>query len=127
MNRSGVVDWLKAYAHAWETYDPSSIGNLFNEHATYSYYPFEQPVAGRDAIVASWLANRDAHGTYEGHYEPIAIEGDVAVTNGRSRYFKDSTRSKLTKEWDNIFVIKFDEHGRCLSFREWFVARRRQK
>jgi hypothetical protein len=127
MDRSAVVEWLKAYVHAWETYDPAAIGDLFNEQATYSYYPFEEPVVGRDAIVASWLADRDKPGTYEAHYEPIAIEGDVAVANGRSRYFEDSTRSKLTKEWDNIYVIRFDDDGRCLSFREWYVAPRGQE
>jgi hypothetical protein len=83
-------------------------------------------VVGRDAIVSSWLAHPDAPGTYEASYEPIAIDGDVAVTNGRSRYFKDSSRSELIKQWDNIFVIEFDKDGRCRSFREWYVPRRGQ-
>ena len=51
---------------------------------------------------------------------------DVAVVNGRSRYFKDSSRTEPTKEWDNLFVIEFDDDGRCRSFREWYVARRGQ-
>jgi hypothetical protein len=50
----------------------------------------------------------------------------VAVVNGRSRYFKDPSRTELTKEWDNIFIIEFDDDGRCRSFREWYVARRGQ-
>jgi hypothetical protein len=48
------------------------------------------------------------------------------VVNGRSRYFQDSSRTKLTKEWDNIFVIELDNDGRCKSFREWWVAPRGQ-
>ena len=126
MERSAVVDWLSAYVKAWESYEPDAIGELFCEDATYSYHPYDEPVVGRQAIVASWLKDPDAPGTFEANYEPIAIDGDVAVVNGRSRYFKDSSRSEPTKQWDNIFVIRFDKDGRCRSFREWCVARRGQ-
>jgi hypothetical protein len=126
VEESLVVDWLKAYVRAWETYSPDAIGDLFTDGATYSYHPCDEPLVGRQAIVESWLKDQDAPGTYEADYRPMAIDGDVAVVNGRSRYFKDSSRSELTKEWDNIFVIRFDKDGRCSSFREWYVARRGQ-
>jgi hypothetical protein len=121
-----VVDWLDAYVKAWESYSPAAIGALFTDDATYSYHPFDKPVRGREAIVASWLKDPDPPGTYEGSYEPIAVDGDVAVVQGRSRYFRDSARTEPTKEWDNIFVIRFDEDGLCRSFSEWYVARRGQ-
>jgi hypothetical protein len=126
MEKAAVVDWLKAYVHAWETYAPDAIGDLFSEDATYSYHPYDEPVVGRETIVASWLKDRDAPGTYTASYEPIAIDGDVAVVNGRSHYYNDSSRRELIKEWDNVFVIRFDKGGRCRSFREWYVARRGQ-
>jgi ketosteroid isomerase-like protein len=126
MEKDDVSKWLKAYVRAWESYQPDAIGDLFSEDATYIYHPFGKPVVGRDAIVASWLAEPDPAGTYEASYEPIAVDGDVAVTNGRSRYYKDSSRTELTKQWDNIFVIRFDKDGRCVSFREWYVAPRGQ-
>jgi len=121
-----VTKWLADYVRAWGTYKPDAIGALFSEHATYSYHPYDEPVVGRAAIVASWLKDQDAPGTYEATYKAVAIDGNVAVVNGRSRYFKDSSRAELTKEWDNIFVIEFDDDGRCRSFREWWVARRGQ-
>jgi ketosteroid isomerase-like protein len=126
MDRGAVADWLKAYMHAWESYWPEAIGDLFTEDATYSFNPFDQPVIGRQAIVEAWLKDRDAPGTFSANYAPIAVDGDVAVVNGRSRYFKDPSRSELTKEWDNIFVIEFAKDGRCRSFREWYVAPRGQ-
>ncbi|HZK73628.1 MAG TPA: nuclear transport factor 2 family protein [Clostridia bacterium] len=126
MERAAVVDWLKAYVRAWETYEPGAIGDLFSDDATYSFHPYDELVVGRQAIVESWLKDTDAPGTYEATYEPIAIDGDVAVVNGKSRYFGDSSRNDLTKEWDNIFVIEFDKDGRCRTFREWYVARRGQ-
>src|ERR1700675_4877123 len=111
---------------AWETYAPDAIGERCSADPTYPSHPYDKPVVGRQAIVESWLKDPDELGTYEASYEPIAIDGDVAVVNGRSRYFKDSSRTELTKEWDNIFVIQFDKDGRCRSFREWYVARRGQ-
>jgi hypothetical protein len=126
MDKAVVDHWLKAYMKAWETYSPAAIGELFTDDATYSYHPYDEPVVGRQAIVDSWLKDQDAPGTFTANYEPIAIDGDVAVVNGRSTYFKDSSRRELTKEWDNLFVIQFDKDGRCRSFREWYVSRRGQ-
>jgi SnoaL-like protein len=126
MERAAVVEWLEAYVHAWETYSPDAIGDLFTEDASYSFHPYDAPVIGRQAIVDAWLKEPDAPGTFEANYKPIAIDGDVAVVNGRSRYFKDSSRVELTKEWDNLYVIEFDQDGRCRSFREWYVSPRGQ-
>ena len=123
LTRDAVTAWLRAYVQAWETYDPEAIGALFAEDATYAYHPFEEPVRGRLAIVASWLEAKDAPGTYEGSYEPVAIDGDLAVANGRSRYFKDASKSDLVREYDNVFLIRFDDDGRCRSIREWYLTR----
>lgn len=127
LTRETVATWLAAYLRAWETYVPDMIGDLFTEDATYAYHAFEEPVRGRLAIVASWLENKDALGTYEGQYEPVAIEGDLAVAHGRSRYFKDATKAELVREYDNLFLIRFDDRGRCRSIQEWYMIRRGQK
>jgi ketosteroid isomerase-like protein len=121
-----VASWLGNYVRAWQTYDPDAISALFTEDATYEYHPFEEPVRGRLAIVASWVENKDAPGTYDGHYEPIAIDGDVAVAHGKTRYFKDASKAEIDREFDNIFVLRFDDSGRCRSIREWFMSPRGQ-
>ena len=74
----------------------------------------DQVARGRAAIVKAWLDNRDAPGTYQGQYAPLAIDGDLAVAMGRSKYFEAS--GVLLREFDNCFVIRFDEQGRCTSF-----------
>ena len=116
-----MAGWLDAYVEAWKTYSPDAISALFAEDAEYAYHPFDEPVKGRAAIVASWLDHRDPEGTYDAHYWTIAIDGDVAVANGRSLYFKDSTRAEPARQFDNIFVVRFDGAGRCVSFREWYM------
>jgi hypothetical protein len=127
LTRDTVAAWLRAYVRAWETYEPDAVAALFSEDAAYVYHPFDEPIRGRLAIVASWMEGKDPPGTYEGDYEPVAIDGNLAVANGRSRYFKDASKAELVREFDNLFLIEFDDQGRCRLFREWYMGRRGQK
>ncbi|MEO8971924.1 MAG: nuclear transport factor 2 family protein [Ktedonobacteraceae bacterium] len=124
LDKAKVTAWLEAYVHAWKTYDSEDIGNLFSEDATCAYDPFSEMLHGRTAIVASWFERKDAPDTYDGHYEPIAIEGNRAVTQGRSQYF-ESDGTTLKTEFDNIFVLDFDNAGCCTAYREWYMERPR--
>ena len=121
MDRDGVARWLRAYVEAWETYDRDLIADLFSENASYRYHPYDDPLRGRDAIVGSWLDDQDAAGTYEAQYEPVAVEGDIAVAVGSSTY--RGPDGSVEKIYDNCFVMRFDEAGRCSEFTEWFVQR----
>ncbi len=123
MNHQTVNEWLRNYVHAWKTYDSGAIAALFSPDATYRYNPFDEPVAGRDAIVANWLENRDAPNTYSGDYQAVAVDGNTAVSNGRTRYFKEDGKT-LARQYDNIFVLRFDDEGRCADFCEWYAQPR---
>ena len=127
LTRETATTWLRAYVRAWETYDPDAVADLFSDDASYSYFPFDEPIRGRLAIVASWLEGKDPAGTYEARYEPVAIDGNLAVAQGRSRYFRDASKTELVREYDNVFLIEFDDDGRCRSFREWYMRPRGQK
>ena len=87
----------------------------------YAYHPFDEPIRGRLAIVASWLEGKDPAGTYDGRYEPVAIDDNLAVANGRSRYFKEASKADLVREYNNLFLIELDDHGRCRSFPERYM------
>ena len=126
MNRESLQIWLDKYVEAWQTYEPAQIGNLFSEDALYFYSPFDEhnPVRGRDAIVSAWLEEPDAVGSWEARYVPVAVEGNVGVAQGRTRYRQaDGT---VAREFDNIFVLHFDEAGRCTRFTEWYMQPRTQ-
>ena len=120
MTRDAVNAWLARYVEAWKSYDPAAIGDLFSETAEYRYHPWDEPLQGRDAIVADWLANRDEPGTYEADYTAFAVEGDRAVGIGTSRY----TGSGGGKVYHNAYLLEFDGVGRCRSFTEWFIEQR---
>ncbi len=121
MDERTVAAWLDGYSRAWERNDPAEIGGLFSEDAVYHYDPFDEPVRGREAIVASWLEDPDPPGTYEGRYRPVLVSGDRAVANGSSRYFHAD--GSLDKEYDNVFLLRFDAAGRCAEYREWYMRR----
>jgi len=123
VDRSSVQAWLVRYIHAWESNDAETIGELFTEEATYSYGPFRDDVLGRDAIVRSWLEDQDEPGSWSAEYHPVAVEGDTAIANGRSRYLEPD--GSMRTEYDNVFLLRFAEDGRCAEFREWFVERPR--
>ncbi len=121
IDHASVAAWLNAYVAAWKSHDPQAIGDLFAAEATYRFNPFmDDAIRGREAIVANWLNYADAPGTYDAHYEPIAVDGEIAVANGRTYYFGAGGKT-LERVFDNIFVLRFDEQGQCVDFRDWYV------
>ena len=124
MNRELLQKWLEKYVEAWRTYEPDQIGNLFSENALYYYSPFDEqnPLRGRKAIVADWLAEPNPPDSWEAHYVPVAVEGNVGVAQGRTRYFRPDR--SIEREFDNIFVLHFDDAGQCTRFTEWFMQPR---
>lgn len=124
MDQQSLQAWLDKYVAAWRSYEPKQIGDLFSKDALYFYSPFDEdkPLRGREAIVADWLAEPDAAGSWEARYVPVAVEGNVGVAQGRTRYVRPD--GSTDREFDNIFVLHFDEDGRCSRFTEWFMRPR---
>ncbi len=119
MDRSSLGAWLDRYVEAWLSNDPEQIGALFTDDAEYRYHPFDQPVRGRDAIVASWLEEPDEPGTWRASYEPFAVDGDAAVAVGSSTYL--AADGSVDRIYHNAYLMRFAADGRCRSFTEWFI------
>ena len=128
MDHAAAQDWLDRYVAAWLTYEPDLIGDLFSEDVAYRYHPYDEPVAGREAVVASWLGDssdpaastRDAIGTFDASYAPVAVDGDVVVATGTSSY-RDEPGGPVAKVFHNCFVMRFDDDGRCREFTEYYM------
>lgn len=128
MDRETTQDWLDRYVDAWMSYRPDDVSGLFSEDVAYRYHPYDEPIVGRDAVVASWLgrsapddaSTRDAPGTYEADYSPVAVDGDTAVATGTTRY-RDSPGGPVVRTYANCFVMRFDGEGRCSEFTEYYV------
>lgn len=80
MDHSSAQDWLDRYLAAWKSYDADEIGALFSDDIAYRYHPSDEPVVGREAVVASWLDESES-GDASTHDEP----GTYARATRRSR------------------------------------------
>ncbi len=130
MDRETAQDWLNRYVAAWMSYDPADIAALFSEDVAYRYHPYDEPIVGRDAVVASWLgedttgnaSTRDAPGTYDAEYAPVAVDGDTVVATGTSRY-RETPGGPVFRVYHNCFIMRFDSEGRCREFTEYYIRR----
>ena len=118
MDHAGAQTWLDSYVAAWLSYDADEIRALFSEDIAYRYHPYDEPIVGREPVVASWLgesvsddaSTRDAQGTYSARYAPIAVDDDVVVATGTSRY-SERPDGAILRTYDNCFVMRFDNEG----------------
>jgi hypothetical protein len=129
MTREQVNRWLGRYIEAWKSYDRDQTEALFAEDISYRYHPYDDPIEGREAVVASWMgegddedSSRDEPGTYDAFYRVVAADDDMAVAIGSSSY-KESPDGPVVRVYDNCFVMRFDSEGRCREFTEWFMER----
>jgi len=128
MDHSSAQAWLDRYVDAWLSYDRDAVAALFSADVTYRYHPYDDGVVGRDAVVASWLgedpadgaSTRDAPGTYDAAYAPVAVDGDVVVATGTSRY-REGPEGPVVRSYRNCFVMRFDDEGRCTDFTEYYA------
>jgi ketosteroid isomerase-like protein len=128
MDQQTARDWLDRYVQAWMSYDPGDISGLFSDNIAYRYHPYDEPITGRDAVVASWLgqsgsddaSTRDAPGTYEAEYSPVAVDGDTVVATGTSRY-REVPDGPIVRTYENCFNMRFDGEGRCREFTEYYI------
>jgi SnoaL-like domain len=131
VTREEVDRWLDAYVEAWKTYDRGQIEALFAEDITYRYHPEDEAIEGRAAVVDSWLgegdhpdaSERDEPGTFDASYTAFAIDGDAAVATGTSSY-RERPGGPVARVYDNCFVMRFDDEGRCREFTEWYMRRK---
>jgi ketosteroid isomerase-like protein len=130
VDRAQAQTWLDRYVAAWLSYDAKDIAALFSKDVAYRYHPADEPITGREAVVAAWLgegnsngaSTRDAPGTYAAEYEPVAVDGDVVVATGTSSY-REQPDGPVVRVYDNCFVMRFDADGNCREFTEYYLQR----
>lgn len=123
MDKHQFQAWLEGYVDAWKTYDEAKIGALFADDVEYRYHPLSEPVLGREAVVKDWLESKDGAGTYDAHYDVLAIDGDTYVANGHTDYF-DGAGGPLRDQYFNVYVCRFNADGECTSFTEYWMQNR---
>ncbi len=112
-----VQRWLDDYVTAWESNDPERIAALFTDDADYYTAPYRPPWHGRDEILRGWGERSDPPGSFECDYRAVAVEGDLGVARGWTRYLERD------EEYDNVYFVRMTDDGRCREFTEFWMLR----
>lgn len=108
-----VTGWVSGYVQAWNSNDPTEIGELFAEDAAYYTAPFEEPWRGREAIVAQWLRHRDKTGRTTFTWHPVTVGPELSIVQGVATYPR--------RTFSNLWLIRLDQVGQCREFTEWWM------
>jgi hypothetical protein len=115
-------DWLHRYFEAWVSNDPAEVSSLFSEEAVYFYGPFQEPMRGKESIVANWIANPGKQAEVVYRFEALATQDDLGIAHWNVRFRKASGR-RTRYEIDGILVLRFNSALECVEHREWFSSR----
>jgi uncharacterized protein (TIGR02246 family) len=107
--------WMDAYVAAWDSNDPNQVAALFAPDAVYDPQTADGPWHGANEIVEGWIGIDDTPGNWEFEWRPLVETDDLAVITGHTRYIDPPA------SYRNLFVIRFDEEGRCVDFTEWWI------
>lgn len=113
--------WLAAYGQASANDDPLASAQLFSPDARYYESPFDEPLAGRQAIYDYWAAGAQNLTGKSSTYEILARRDNLGIARWRSRFVVKATGAALAL--DCIFLAEFDDEGLCCCFREWWHSR----
>jgi hypothetical protein len=107
--------WMDNYVLAWSNNEATQIASLFSSDAVYDSQTAAGERNGLDEIVAWWTDLGDSEDNWEFEWQPLVEDDDVAVVTGRTRYIDPPL------SYRNLFVIRFDDKGRCYDFTEWYI------
>jgi ketosteroid isomerase-like protein len=121
MDRSDVERWVESYERAWRAAGTGGLAELFSPDASYLPSPWREPVEGLAAIASFWDDEREGPDeSFTMAREILAVEGTTAVVRVSVDY--DGGRVAPAQRWRDLWVISFDDDGRCVAFEEWPFA-----
>ena len=112
-----VQAWIDRYLAAWRSNERADIEDLFTADARYRPQPDSEPAVGPAAIADAWLESPDPPGSWTCELSPTLVHQDTAIITGWTDY-QDGER------FLNLWVVRFDDAGRCADFTEWWMTRR---
>jgi uncharacterized protein (TIGR02246 family) len=121
IDTSRIDGWLARYRNAWASDDPELIAGLFTDDVRYFTAPYRDAIAGREAVLAWWRAEKESEIPWSFDYEVIAREGDRFVVSGITRYPKGEDGESLAQVYRNLWLVSVDSEGRASEFIEYWM------
>jgi hypothetical protein len=115
VDHTDLARWIDDYERAWRAPGTKSLDALFAPEATYVAAPFDAPLLGLAEISTFWEAERESPDeVFTLSWEPVAVEGEVAVARIEVRYGEPPTRV-----YRDLWIVTLARDGRCTAFEEW--------
>jgi hypothetical protein len=115
VEREQLDQWIDLYERAWRSEGTSLLAELFSSTASYKTAPYEKPFEGLPAIAEMWESERESPDeVFEMTHGIVAVEGLTGVAEVEVFY-----GDPVAQEYKDIWIIHFDDEGRCDSFEEW--------
>ncbi|KAI1947621.1 hypothetical protein LOZ12_003053 [Ophidiomyces ophidiicola] len=119
--------WIKRYAHAWETSSTYEISCLFSPDASYRSFIFREPHVGREAIQLYWDETA-------GRQKEVKVRMGNPIVSGSG----PSGSSRVAVEWwttmvdpekgpvslPGVLLLKFTEEGMCRDLWEYWEVKK---
>jgi ketosteroid isomerase-like protein len=114
-DRAMVRRWLTEYEAAWRTPGTEALAGIFADDASYRQSPYQESVAGLDAIRRMWDDER------EGPDEVFTIATDILAVDGPTAVVRAEVRygDPLRQEYRDLWIMHLGDDGRCNWFEEW--------
>jgi ketosteroid isomerase-like protein len=112
-----VLTWIRDYERLWCTAGTDGLAELFTADASYLTSPWAPPIEGLPALAEFWEDGRD------GPDEPFTMTSEVIAVDGSTAVVRASVEYHASGDhWRDLWVLEFDEAGRCTAFEEWPFA-----
>lgn len=118
MELASLRRWLDEYGRVWECGDADASVRLYTEDIHYYETPFTEPDVGHEAVRAYCLEAAGTQKNVRFSYEPLAVTGDTGIARWHASFVR--VPSGVEVELDGVFVLRFQEDGRCRELREWW-------
>ncbi|HVY66217.1 MAG TPA: nuclear transport factor 2 family protein [Gammaproteobacteria bacterium] len=121
LTTAAVEKWLAGYERAWETRDAARAAELFTPDAAYHETPFDAPKAGQAGIHEYWATVTADQRDIDFKSQVLSVSGRTGVAHWSATFTSAATGARM--ELDGVFVLTFDDKGRCSELREWWQLR----
>jgi uncharacterized protein (TIGR02246 family) len=111
---------MDTYKRAWEQRDPELVLTVFTEDATYHEDPFDQPMAGREAIRRYWQGATESQCDIRFTWRPIASDGELRVVEWEAEYTRAGSGKRVALRGIMLLTLRGDRIAR---FREYWHRR----
>ncbi len=110
--------WIERYGAAWAARDGARFAQLFEADAIYYWTPFEEPKKGREEIADAFNGAVGRQREIDFGARVLYVQASLGAAHWSCSFTRVATGKRV--HLDGIFVVQFSDHGKALSFREWW-------